>query len=373
MEIGKKEKYAYFEKQYYARRLTILIILTIIVILLLSLFIIANYTSVFERSIFNNIASRHNLDLSYSNIYELSSADNKEQGNYIQLTDESNGIYILFRYDEDGSEIFKNIDNGGNNKFYVVNTKRQYSNIIQSEDSILSNIDTEFNNLNKLDIESNRTSIGGGYTISSLDTVMGQHRITYLSNMYTELQNRIKHSDLEPNNDDTIMPVRNWFNYENNPSYMISILKSLVEAEPRENNNTSVKYNGEVKDVTAYIMSAGDETAGIVPEVNVVKDNAKEDIRPQTLEDTLETFVDDIDENIEKYNSTESYSTYNVVILNVENGSGIMNNSTTIGSGSTINGVIIGICNNDTTAINKMNNIINELIYIQHLERTIIL
>jgi len=189
--------------------------------------------------------------------------------------------------------------------------------------------------------------------------------------MYSELETRTKHSDLTPN-DDKVMPVENWFNYESSESYMIGILKSIVET-PSRCDSSSVKLNGGADDVTAYVISTGDETAGIVPEISNVGDNRKEDTKPKTLENTLDVFVDNLDENTNKYEESESYSTYGVIILNVENTTGILNNSVSIGNGTSINGVIIGVCNNDRESIERLTTIVSELVSIQHLERTIIL
>ena len=70
MEIGKAGQLSTYEKEYYTKKAIGLSITAFLLIFLISFFIIANYTSLFERKIFEGIANKYGYTLSYSNTYE---------------------------------------------------------------------------------------------------------------------------------------------------------------------------------------------------------------------------------------------------------------------------------------------------------------
>lgn len=372
MEIGRKEKYAYYEKQLYYRKVTILIILIIITVSLLSSLIIANYTSVFERGIFEKIAKKYGYELSYNNVYEVLASNNKSQGNYIQLTDKENGIYILFRYDEDTTELFRGID-GADEKFYAVTSRKEQYNKLQNEGSILINIDKEFNPKYDTGVDPSRVRIGRGYSITALDMIMGQHRIEFLSNFDIGVNRNRPSTQLYGET----VPVSKWFNYENSSSYSLNILKQLVETPTSSDESGTVYFNGGASDVTQYIVSVGDETAGIRAEVigdTYTEPEPELTARDLNIDNGLDSFIGNMDDNVKHYGNS-SYSTFTTIILNESSsGTGILNDTVNLGGKNRhVNGVIIAVCDNNDKSIEKLQYTLSELIVVMYLEKTIIL
>ena len=263
MEIGRAGKLSTYEKEYYTKKAIGLSITAFLLILFISFFIIANYTSLFERKIFEGIADRYGYKLSYSNTYEVLASKNTDQGNYIQLSDAENQIYILFRFDENSTELVEIFDNVTNTKsLYAVTTQVSDNNRIRSEEEILFNIDREFNPLNSTSVKGNKNNIGGGYSIVKLDTVMSQHRIEYMSNLLRSISehNNKKGSENRAMVSEEVLTIKNWFNYNNSINYQLGILKDIVETEAHYNSDTQIVYSGGAESEVTIIDDVNDST-----------------------------------------------------------------------------------------------------------------
>ena len=147
------------------RKVNRVLIITIIGVFILTIILAANNTSIVERKLFNLIADGANYELSYSNIYEDLAIDNNRQGNYIQLSDEELGIYILFRYDEDIS--LESLNKQG---MYTVKKQIEDMKKLQDSDTMLMNIDRTFNR-----IYSN--NVGGDYKVIKIGIDSNNKRI----------------------------------------------------------------------------------------------------------------------------------------------------------------------------------------------------
>lgn len=370
MEIGKAGQLSTYEKEYYTKKAIGLSITAFLLIFLISFFIIANYTSLFERKIFEGIANKYGYTLSYSNTYEVLASKNADQGNYIQLSDQENQIYILFRFDENSTELVEIFDDVTNTKsLYAVTTTVDDRNKIRSEEEILYNIDKEFNPLNSTGVKGNVNNIGGGYSIVKLDTVMNQHRIEYMSNL---LKNISEHSAKDSEHtvmvSDEVLAVKNWFNYSNSINYQLGILKAIVETEAEYNNGTQIIYSGGASSDVKIIEEAKDATS--MEEIGTTEEKNEADNK-NTIDKSLEGFINNKEDILAEYGDI-TFSTYTSLILsNSDTKESLLgdNNSQV----TEPNGIIIGTCVNKAESIDKMTTTMNLLIIISYLERTILL
>lgn len=366
MEVGRAGKLSTYEREYYTKKVIGLSITAFLLIIFISFFIIANYTSLFERKIFEGIADKYNYNLSYSNTYEILVSENADQGNYIQLSDPNNKIYILFRFDENSTELVEIFDSVTNTKnLYAVTTQVSDSNRIRSEEEILFNIDKEFNPLNSTSVKGNSNSVGGGYSIIKLDTVMNQHRIEYMSNLLKNIsENSKKDNENTEMTSEDVLSVKNWFNYNNSINYQLGIMKAIVETEAHYDTNTQIFYSGgNVGSEVEIISDVKDATIDV--EENT--DNSEYN----TINDSLEGFISNREEILDEYRDT-TFSTYTSLILsNEETTSDILVEKSE--KVTKPNGVIIGTCINKEESISKMSETINLLIVLSYLERTILL
>lgn len=372
MEIGKAGQLSTYEKEYYTKKVIGLSITAFLLIFLISFFIIVNYTSLFERKIFEGIANKYGYTLSYSNTYELLASKNADQGNYIQLSDPDNQIYILFRFDETSTKLVEIFDDVTDTKsLYAVTTTVSDKNRLRSEEEILYNIDKEFNPLNNTSVKGNTSNIGGGYSIVKLDTVMNQHRIEYMSNL---LKNISDHSTKDDNNtvmaSDDVLAVKNWFNYSNSINYQLGILKAIVETEAHYDNEKEIIYSGGASNNVTIIDSAGDLTDPSV-ETDTEESETETEEKSSTIDKSLEGFINNKEDILAEYGDIE-FSTYTSLILSNSNTSEAL-----LGDKKSQvekpNGIIIGTCINKAESIDKMSTTMNLLIIISYLERTILL
>lgn len=372
MEVGRAGKLSTYEKEYYTKKAIGLSITAFLLIIFISFFIIANYTSLFERNIFEWVANKYGYNLSYSNTYEILASKNADQGNYIQLSDPENQIYILFRFDENSTELVEIIDGVTNTKsLYAITTTVSDENRIRSEEEILFNIDMEFNPLNSTSVCGNSSNVGGGYSIVKLDTVMNQHRIEYMSNL---LRNISEHN--KKDNENTVMvsedaiSIKNWFNYSNSINYQLGILKAIVETEAHYSNDTQIVYSGGADSEVTIIDSVGDATSQDgTEEVEEIEETKEEE--SNTIDKSLEGFISNRDEIISEYGNIQ-FSTYTSLILsNEDTPESILGTDTE--KVTKPNGVIIGTCVNKDSSVAKMSETMNLLIIISYLERTILL
>lgn len=370
MEIGKAGQLSTYEKEYYTKKAIGLSITAFLLIFLISFFIIANYTSLFEREIFEGIANKYGYTLSYSNTYEILASKNADQGNYIQLSDPENQIYILFRFDENSTELVEIFDDVTNTKsLCAVTTTVDDRNKIRSEEEILYNIDKEFNPLNSTGVKGNVNNVGGGYSIVKLDTVMNQHRIEYMSNL---LKNISEHS-VEDNEhtvmvSDEVLAVKNWFNYSNSINYQLGILKAIVETEAYYNNGTQIIYSGGASSDVKIIEEANDATS--TEETETIEEEVKTEDK-STIDKSLEGFINNKEDIIAEYGNM-TFSTYTSLILsNSDTKDSLLGDNKS--QVTEPNGIIIGTCMNKAESIDKMTTTMNLLIIISYLERTILL
>lgn len=370
MEIGKAGQLSTYEKEYYTKKAIGLSITAFLFIFLISFFIIANYTSLFERKIFEGIANKYRYTLSYSNTYEVLASKNADQGNYIQLSDPENQIYILFRFDENSTELVEIFDDVTNTKsLYAVTTTVDDRNKIRSEEEILYNIDKEFNPLNSTGVKGNVNNIGGGYSIIKLDTVMNQHRIEYMSNL---LKNISEHSAKDSEHtvmvSDEVLAVKNWFNYSNSINYQLGILKAIVETEAHYNNGTQIIYSGEASSNVKIIEEANDATS--TEETETIEEEVKTEDK-STIDKSLEGFINNKEDILAEYGNM-TFSTYTSLILsNSDTKDSLLGDNKS--QVKEPNGIIIGTCINKSESIDKMTTTMNLLIIISYLERTILL
>ena len=370
MEIGKAGQLSTYEKEYYTKKAIGLSITAFLLIFLISFFIIANYTSLFERKIFEGIANKYGYTLSYSNTYEVLASKNADQGNYIQLSDPENQIYILFRFDENSTELVEIFDDVTNTKsLYAVTTTVDDRNKIRSEEEILYNIDKELNPLNSTGVKGNVNNIGGGYSIVKLDTVMNQHRIEYMSNL---LKNISEHSAKDSEHtvmvSDEVLAVKNWFNYSNSINYQLGILKAIVETEAHYNNGTQIIYSGGASSNVKIIEEANDATS--TEETETIEEEVKTDDK-STIDKSLEGFINNKEDILAEYGNM-TFSTYTSLILsNSDTKDSLLGDNKS--QVKEPNGIIIGTCINKAESIDKMTTTMNLLIIISYLERTILL
>lgn len=370
MEIGKAGQLSTYEKEYYTKKAIGLSITAFLLIFLISFFIIANYTSLFERKIFEGIANKYGYTLSYSNTYEVLASKNADQGNYIQLSDPENQIYILFRFDENSTELVEIFDDVTNTKsLYAVTTTVDDRNKIRSEEEILYNIDKEFNPLNSTGVKGNVNNIGGGYSIIKLDTVMNQHRIEYMSNL---LKNISEHSAKDSEHtvmvSDEVLAVKNWFNYSNSINYQLGILKAIVETEAHYNNGTQIIYSGRASSNVKIIEEANDATS--TEETETIEEEVKTEDK-STIDKSLEGFINNKEDILAEYGNM-TFSTYTSLILsNSDTKDSLLGDNKS--QVKEPNGIIIGTCINKAESIDKMTTTMNLLIIISYLERTILL
>lgn len=370
MEIGKAGQLSTYEKEYYTKKAIGLSITAFLIIFLISFFIIANYTSLFERKIFEGIANKYGYTLSYSNTYEVLASKNADQGNYIQLSDPENQIYILFRFDENSTELVEIFDDVTNTKsLYAVTTTVDDRNKIRSEEEILYNIDKEFNPLNSTGVKRNVNNIGGGYSIIKLDTVMNQHRIEYMSNL---LKNISEHSAKDSEHtvmvSDEVLAVKNWFNYSNSINYQLGILKAIVETEAHYNNGTQIIYSGGASSNVKIIEEANDATS--TEETETIEEEVKTEDK-STIDKSLEGFINNKEDILAEYGNM-TFSTYTSLILsNSDTKDSLLGDNKS--QVKEPNGIIIGTCINKAESIDKMTTTMNLLIIISYLERTILL
>lgn len=373
MEIGSVGELSTYEKEYYTKKAISLSITAFILICTISAFIIANYTSLFERKVFERIATKYEYELSYSNNYELLDNDNAKQGNYIQLTDKENGIYILFRYDEDSAKIIEVVDDITNNaSLYEVSTTIEDGKRIKSEEEIIYNIDKEFNSLNKLGLSSTRNSTGGGYSITKIDNIMGQHRINYMSNLLSSVN---EHSDMtSATSTEHVLAVKNWFDYDNSINYQLGILKEIVETEAEYDSSVTIMYSGDTSEngSSATIIGASDSTSDTmdcIDDTEETETDTETCTNEASIDKSLEGFIGDKEALVEKYGDSV-YSTYTSMIINSSTESDGLLSSDTV---TLTDGIIIGTCINSEESINKMTSTMNVLVIVSYLERTIIL
>lgn len=370
MEIGKAGQLSTYEKEYYTKKAIGLSITAFLLIFLISFFIIANYTSLFERKIFEGIANKYGYTLSYSNTYEVLASKNADQGNYIQLSDPENQIYILFRFDENSTELVEIFDDVTNTKnLYAVTTTVDDRNKIRSEEEILYNIDKEFNPLNSTGVKGNVNNIGEGYSIIKLDTVMNQHRIEYMSNL---LKNISEHSAKDSEHtvmvSDEVLAVKNWFNYNNSINYQLGILKAIVETEAHYNNGTQIIYSGGASSNVKIIEEANDATS--TEETETIEEEVKTEDK-STIDKSLEGFINNKEDILAEYGNM-TFSTYTSLILsNSDTKDSLLGDNKS--QVKEPNGIIIGTCINKAESIDKMTTTMNLLIIISYLERTILL
>ena len=375
MEIGRADKLSTHEREYYVKKAIGLGITAFMLILFISFFIIANYTSLFERKIFEEIAEKYGYKLSYSNTYEVLASKNADQGNYIQLSDEENQIYILFRFDEDSVELVEIFDSVTNTKnLYAITTKVTDENRIRTEEEILVNIDKEFNPLNSTSVKGNANNIGGGYSILNIDSVMNQHRIEYMSNLLKTIsESNKKVSENKSMTSEEVLSVKNWFNYSNSINYQLGILKAIVETEAEYDSSNQILYSGnDASSEVTIIGDVGDATdIDSLDETDIAsssEENSKKD--ENTIDKSLEGFISNREELVEEYGNTE-FSTYTSLVLSNE--TNIRLDKDKEEDLSKPNGVIIGTCINKDSSISKMSATINLLIIISYLERTLLL
>lgn len=395
MEIGKVGELSTYEKQYYTRKVISLSITAFILIVVLVFVTIVNYTSLFERKMFQHIADKYGYELSYSNAYELWAKDNAKQGNYIELSDPKNNIYILFRYDEKNTEVVKNIgSNSKENKFYRVNTPEPENNI-QNEKVILNNINTEFGTTSNLSVTKDKANIGTGYNIVKMDSIMKQHRIDYVNNLLTDNKKQSKQSSnskikIDLNKNKKISTVKNkktisldkWFKYNNTINYKLAILKSVAETPSESVGLTGPSinfaeensaYNNKVTTVIKVKESGNKEKA----EKKDAKKNKKNTSKSpkSNVDAALQGFINDKENLVNEYGSSK-YSTYTSMILSSNNKKEnewekiFVSGETSKGY---CRGIIIGTCENNDVAKQKMETTLNLLVIVSYLERTIIL
>ena len=354
-------------------------IIAITLLFVISWYILANYTSVVEQIIFNQIADKYGYELSYNNTYSNIDSLNKKQGNYIRLTDKENNIHILFRYSENNN--IKIIDDVINN---IYKTELYASDIddsnIQSKEEIIENIDKEFNWLNSGTVSEDSNKLGGGYSLINVGTILNQHNISYESNLLS--QNK-------PSNDkdDNSLELSNIIKYSNSINAKLDILKAIVETESSIEDDAVIIYNGStsIYDDSDIIDSTSNKT-----ETNRQENSDK-------INGTLDNFVenkDNIKDKLQNNGNNEQYSTYTELILSTNitaDANDSVSNSkdkdakdlifngilfdglNTTGNTIKNDGIIIGVCTRNNESINKLNKTLDILAIIQFLERTIIL
>lgn len=373
MEVGKAGQLSTYEKEYYMKKVIGLSITAFLLIFLISFFIIVNYTSLLERKIFEGIADRYGYTLSYSNTYELLSSKNADQGNYIQLSDPDNQIYILFRFDETSTKLVEIFDDVTDTKsLYAVTTTVDDKNKLRSEEEILYNIDKEFNPLNSTSVKGNANNIGGGYSIVKLDTVMNQHRIEYMSNLLRNISNHSTKND--KNNtmaSDDVLAVKNWFNYSNSINYQLGILKAIVETEAQYDNEKEIIYSGGGSSSNVTIFDNVGDSTDPNTESTIETSETTEEETNNTIDKSLEGFINNKDDILKEYGNVE-FSTYTSLILSNSNTSEALFNDKK-SQVEKPNGIIIGTCVNKAESVEKMSTTMNLLIIISYLERTILL
>lgn len=381
MEIGNSHRLSTYEKEFYTRKAISLITTALLIIFAVSYYIIANCTSLFEQKIFSHLADKYGYELSYSNTYEVWDNDNAKQGNYIQLADRDNDIYIMFRYDETNEKLNKIIGNMSKpSSLYSITTKVDTNKKIKSEEDILSNINKEFSPLGETSVRGNGKSTGGGYSIVKLDTIMNQHRIEYTSNLLKDISEQSKKDNSTKAM--TSKQIKNWFNYGNSINYQLNILKSLVETKSTDKDNSNIMYGNEtgVSDAT-IIENVGDSTDNS----SEVTDNSSENESDDTEEtsessDTsdgvsgsLDGFINNKEDILKKYGDAK-YTTYTSLILSSDSkDSDSLENLFNDKKSDVSSGVIIGTCINDESSIEKMTTTMNILIVLSYLEKTILL
>lgn len=368
MEIGRAGKLSTYEKELYTKKIIGLSITAFLMLVFISFFIIVNYTSLLERKVFEYIADTQGYELSYSNTYELLSSKNADQGNYIQLSDKDNNIYILFRYDETSTELIEIVDNISNtSKMYAVTPIVNENNKIKTEKDIINNIDKEFSPLGSASVISGRKNTGGGYSIIAIDNIMNQHRINYKSNLLTDKETVQEYSNRLSNNG--VLAVSQWFNHRNTINYQLAILKALVETSNDGDTSGQILYSGgdRVNEVIneISIIKVGDST------IAVDKQPDEEDIDKKSIDDSLNGFIGSKEEILETYSNIQ-FSTYTSLIINSEKSASDLD-SKSIDSNHESSGVIIGACENTNKAIDKMSSTLELLIIISYLEKTLLL
>lgn len=378
MEIGNSHKLSTYEKEFYTRKAISLITTALLIIFAVSYYIIANCTSLFEQKIFSHLADKYGYELSYSNTYEVWDNDNAKQGNYIQLADRDNDIYIMFRYDETNEKLNKIIGNMSKpSSLYSITTKVDTNKKIKSEEDILSNINKEFSPLGETSVKGNSKSTGGGYSIVKLDTVMNQHRIEYTSNLLKDISEQSKKDNSTKSM--TSKQIKNWFNYGNSINYQLNILKSLVETKATDKDNSNIMYGGEtgVSDAT-IIENVGDSTDNSSNNESNSSENESEnsentEATSEGVSCSLDGFINNKEDILKKYGDAK-YTTYTSLILSSDSkDSDSLENLFNDKKSDVSSGVIIGTCINDESSIEKMTTTMNILIVLSYLEKTILL
>lgn len=382
MEIGNSHKLSTYEKEFYTRKAISLLTTALLIIFAIAYYIIANCTSLFEQKIFSHLANKYGYELSYSNTYEVWDNDNAKQGNYIQLADRDNNIYIMFRYDETNEKLNKIIGNMSKpSSLYSITTKVDTNKKIKSEEDILSNINKEFSPLGETSVKGNSKSTGGGYSIVKLDTVMNQHRIEYTSNLLKDISEQSEKD--KSTKSMTSKQIKNWFNYGNSINYQLNILKSLVETKSTDKDNSNIMYGNEtgVSDAT-IIENVGDSTDNSNNnssdnESKATDNNSENTEATETTSDSvsgsLDGFINNKEDILKKYGDAK-YTTYTSLILSSDNkDSDSLENLFNDKKSDASSGVIIGTCINDESSIEKMTTTMNILIVLSYLEKTILL
>ena len=371
MEIGNSHRLSTYEKEFYTRKAISLITTALLIIFAVSYYIIANCTSLFEQKIFSHLADKYGYELSYSNTYEIWDNDNAKQGNYIQLADRDNDIYIMFRYDETNEKLNKIIGNMSKpSSLYSITTKVDNNKKIKSEEDILSNINKEFSPLGETSVKGNSKSTGGGYSIVKLDTVMNQHRIEYTSNLLKDISEQSKKDNSTKSM--TSKQIKNWFNYGNSINYQLNILKSLVETKATDKDNSNIMYGAEtgVSDAT-IIENVGDSTDN--SSENESDDTEETSDTSDGVSSSLDGFINNKEDILKKYGDAK-YTTYTSLILSSDStDSDSLENLFNDKKSDASSGVIIGTCINDESSIEKMTTTMNILIVLSYLEKTILL
>lgn len=377
MEIGNSHKLSTYEKEFYTRKAISLLTTALLIIFAIAYYIIANCTSLFEQKIFSHLADKYGYELSYSNTYEVWDNDNAKQGNYIQLADRDNNIYIMFRYDETNEKLNKIIGNMSKpSSLYSITTKVDTNKKIKSEEDILSNINKEFSPLGETSVKGNSKSTGGGYSIVKLDTVMNQHRIEYTSNLLKDISEQSEKD--KSTKSMTSKQIKNWFNYGNSINYQLNILKSLVETKSTDKDNSNIMYGDEtgVSDAT-IIENVGDSTDSNSENTEATDSNSENSEVTSESSDSvsgsLDGFINNKEDILKKYGNAK-YTTYTSLILSNDNkDSDSLENLFNDKKSDASSGVIIGTCINDESSIEKMTTTMNILIVLSYLEKTILL
>lgn len=166
MEIGNKEDKYYDISDNDKLKLIIYSSILIVVLFSLTVYLLANYTTIIEQKIIKTIAKADGYSYDYD-------------GTYFHLTrfTDSSNINILFRYDEENFQTYMSDEKRFNNGLYVV--KKDNDGNIKSQEDIVLNIDNIFNNATVRQTG----GLGGGYVLTQINKELSLHQIAYKSNL----------------------------------------------------------------------------------------------------------------------------------------------------------------------------------------------